>query len=77
MTQTAASTSPSVRGSAKMKHPFPDEKSLVDLLSFATVMGTLADVLPSVAALFTIIWTSFRIYETDTVQGWIEKKDKS
>ena len=60
-----------------MKHPFPDEKSLVDLLSFATVMGTLADVLPSVAALFTIIWTSFRIYETDTVQGWIEKKDKS
>jgi hypothetical protein len=60
-----------------MKHPFPDEKSLVDLLSFATVMGTLADILPSIAALFTIIWTSFRIYETDTVQGWIRKKDKS
>jgi hypothetical protein len=58
-----------------MKHPFPDEKSLVDLLSFATVMGTLADILPSIAALFTIIWTSFRIYETDTVQGWIGKKD--
>jgi hypothetical protein len=58
-----------------MKHPFPDEKSLVDLLSFATVMGTLADILPSIAALFTIIWTSFRIYETDTVQGWIRKKD--
>jgi hypothetical protein len=59
-----------------MKHPFPDEKSLVDLLSFATVMGTLADALPAIAALFTIIWTSFRIYETDTVQGWINRKDK-
>jgi hypothetical protein len=58
-----------------MKQPFPDEKSLIDLLSFATVMGTLADILPSIAALFTIIWTSFRIYETDTVQGWIRKKD--
>ena len=59
-----------------MKHNFPDEKSLVDLLSLATVMGTLADVLPAVAALFTIIWTSFRIYETDTVQGWVNRKDK-
>jgi hypothetical protein len=57
-----------------MKHPFPDEKSLVDLLSFATVMGTLADVLPAIAALFTIVWTSFRIYETETVQGWMGKK---
>jgi hypothetical protein len=41
-------------------------------------MGTLADALPAIAALFTIVWTSFRIYETNTVQGWINrKKDKS
>ena len=49
-------------------------KHAVDALSVATVVGTLADVLPAVAALFTIVWTSFRIYETKTVQGWLKKK---
>jgi len=28
----------------------------------------LANVLPSIAAVFTIIWTGIRIYETETVQ---------
>jgi hypothetical protein len=62
-----------------MKNPFinMDEasKHIVDALSIATVLGTLADMLPSIAALFTIVWTSIRIYETKTVQGWIGKKD--
>jgi hypothetical protein len=49
-------------------------KHAVDALSVATVIGTLAEILPAVAALFTIIWTSFRIYETKTVQGWLKKK---
>jgi hypothetical protein len=30
--------------------------------------------LPAVAALFTIIWTGIRIYETDTIQGLLGKK---
>ena len=62
-----------------MKDPFinMDEASkyIVDALSFVTVLGTLADMLPSIAALFTIVWTSIRIYETRTVQKWISKKD--
>jgi hypothetical protein len=49
-------------------------KHAVDALSVATVVGTLAEILPAVAALFTIVWTSFRIYETKTVQGWLKKK---
>jgi hypothetical protein len=49
-------------------------KHAVDALSVATVVGTLAEILPAVAALFTIVWTSFRIYETETVQGWLKKK---
>lgn len=48
-------------------------KHAVDALSVATVIGTLAQVLPAIAALFTIIWTGFRIYETKTVQGWLGK----
>jgi hypothetical protein len=51
-------------------------KPLVDVLSIATVVGTLADMLPSVAAIFTIIWTSLRIWETDTVRGWTGRGPK-
>jgi hypothetical protein len=29
--------------------------------------------LPSIAALFTIVWTAIRIYETRTVQEWLGK----
>ena len=45
-------------------------KTVVDALSIITVIGTLADMLPSVAALFTIVWTSIRIWETETVKRW-------
>ena len=48
-------------------------KHLIDGISVATVMGTLMSWLPAVAALFTIIWTAIRIYETKTVQGWFRK----
>jgi hypothetical protein len=47
-----------------------------DLVSIVTVLGTLAQLLPAVAALLTIVWTCFRIYETKTVQGWLGKKAK-
>lgn len=43
-------------------------KSAVDALSVVTVLGTLMEVLPAVAALFTIIWTGIRIWETETVK---------
>ena len=43
-------------------------KTLVDGLSVVTVVGTLGELLPPMAALFTIIWTVIRIYETKTVQ---------
>jgi hypothetical protein len=32
------------------------------------------DILPSIAALFTIIWTGLRIWETDTVRGWTRRR---
>jgi hypothetical protein len=48
-------------------------KHIADGLSIMTVIGTLAEILPAIAALFTIVWTGFRIYETDTVQGWLGK----
>jgi hypothetical protein len=48
-------------------------KTTVDAISIVTVVGTLADVLPAVAALFTIIWTALRIYETRTVRKLLGK----
>jgi hypothetical protein len=51
-------------------------KTAADALSIVTVVGTLMEVLPAVAALFTIIWTSIRIYETKTVQGLLRKGKK-
>jgi len=48
-------------------------KHALDAVSIVTVVGTLADILPAVAALFTIVWTGFRIFETRTVQGWLKK----
>lgn len=48
-------------------------KHVVDGLSIITVIGTLADMLPSVAAVFTIVWTTIRIIETETVRGLIKR----
>ena len=48
-------------------------KLATDALSIVTVVGTLVDVLPALAALFTIVWTSIRIWETKTVQNLINK----
>jgi hypothetical protein len=50
-------------------------KTAGDAVSLVTVVGTLAEVLPAIAALLTIIWTGFRIFETSTVQGWLGKKN--
>jgi hypothetical protein len=44
-------------------------KHALDAVSLVTVVGTLADILPAVAALFTIIWTGIRIVETQTFRS--------
>ena len=49
-------------------------KHVVDALSIATVLGTLVEFLPSIAAVFTIVWTAIRIWETDTVQRLLGRK---
>lgn len=53
-----------------MKHELSESsKHVVDAISVFTVLGTLVEMLPSIAAVFTIVWTSIRIWETDTVRG--------
>jgi hypothetical protein len=51
-------------------------KSVGDAVSVFTVVGTLVEMLPSVAAIITIVWTGIRIYETDTVKNMISRWKK-
>ena len=50
-------------------------KHVVDAASLFTVLGTLVDFLPAVAAAFTIVWTLIRIWETETIQKLFRKKE--
>jgi len=52
-------------------------KTLVDGLSVVTVVGTIGELLPPMAALFTLIWTAIRIYETKTVQRLLGKEPQN
>jgi hypothetical protein len=61
-------------GSADMSESHETAKHVVDALSIMTVVGTLVEMLPSVAAIFTIVWTAIRIWETETVQNLLGRK---
>ena len=49
-------------------------KQVVDAVSVLTVVGTIGELLPPLAALFTLVWTAIRIFETQTVQGLLGRK---
>ncbi len=58
-----------------MQNPIKDEElvHVLDITSIGVLLGSLAEILPHVAAIFTIVWTCIRIYETKTVQKWLNK----
>ena len=45
-----------------------------DAASAALAVVTLAQLLPAVAALLSIVWTGIRIYETRTVQTFLRRR---
>ena len=49
-------------------------KTTADGASVAIVLGWIADILPGIATLLTVIWMLIRIWETDTVRGWRKKR---
>ena len=56
-----------------IQHISEQTKNIGDVVSVFTVLGALMSWLPAVAALFTIIWTGIRIWETKTIQKWVHK----
>jgi hypothetical protein len=51
-------------------------KSVIDWTSIGVAFGSLLQILPSIAAALSIVWTVIRIYETKTVQNWLKKVGK-
>lgn len=49
-------------------------KQVIDAASVGVVAGALTGLLPAIAAGFTIIWTGIRIWESKTVQNWINRR---
>lgn len=51
-------------------HHFSESaKHIADAAAAVVAIGTLAQILPAVAAVFTILWLAIRIWESDTVRG--------
>lgn len=49
-------------------------KASADVVSAGIVVGTIAELLPHVAALLTIVWTLIRIFETETVKAMLARR---
>jgi hypothetical protein len=58
-----------------IEHVSEPAKHVVDALSILTVLGTLVEMLPAIAAILSIIWSLLRIYESKTVQRWLGNKN--
>jgi hypothetical protein len=58
-----------------IEHVSEPAKHVVDALSILTVLGTLVEILPAIAALLSIVWSLLRIYESKTVQRWLGKNN--
>ena len=51
-------------------------KTIGDCLSIGVMVGTIISYLPAIAALFTILWTAIRIYETATIKKLLRKRKR-
>lgn len=59
------------------EHASETAKFVVDAVSAGTALGALVGALPAIAAIFTIIWTGIRIYETETIRSLVRRRRKS
>ena len=50
-------------------------KEVLDIAAASTAVASLASWLPPTASILTIVWLGIRIYESDTVQRLVHRKD--
>ena len=51
-------------------------KPLVDAVAVTTTASALVGWLPPIVAILTLVWTVIIIYETETVQRFVQKRKK-
>lgn len=51
-------------------------KNATDVVSVSTIFATIMGYLPEISALFALIYTLIRIYETKTIQDFLGKFKK-
>lgn len=49
-------------------------KSAGDVVSFGIVLGTLAKILPPLAALISILWMGFQFYHSEPMKEYRQKR---
>ena len=59
-----------------LDHLSEPAKHVGDAVSVGVTIATIAQWLPAVAALLTVVWTAIRIYETRTMQRLLGKGDE-
>ena len=52
----------------------PSSNWSLDVMAAGVAAASLADYLPALAALLSIVWTAIRIWETRTVQRWVRRR---
>jgi len=52
-----------------------NDKTPIDVTAGIVALGTITEVLPALASLFTIVWMALRIWETETVKKLTGRKD--
>ena len=57
-----------------IEHIDEHTKHVIDYTSIGVAFGSLIQVLPSIAAALSIVWSVIRIYETKTVQTWLKRR---
>ncbi|OJW58023.1 MAG: hypothetical protein BGO57_12285 [Sphingomonadales bacterium 63-6] len=48
-------------------------KHTIDAVSIGTVVASIVQWLPSIAALLSVVWTAIRIYESPTIQRLVRR----
>lgn len=51
-------------------------RALGDIASISVIIATFVNLAPAFAALGSLVWTALRIYETKTVQEYLQRRRK-
>ena len=60
---------------SKLSNLGETDKIVIDVFSITTLAAALTSIVTPLAAILTLLWSGVRLYETDTVQKLLRRKD--